>query len=78
MTNPVDVIPAPIGPIHFNKARAILTRDPEAQGGQHSAVSSQFIVYTDTLNQTNAIIEHWTEIMQAAANKANEILGNVT
>lgn len=76
MTNPTNPIPDPIGPVHFNQARAVQVREPESQGG-HSAVQSQFIVYTDTQKQTDEIISRWSEIMQAAADKATEILGTV-
>lgn len=76
MTNPAK-LPDPIGAIHFSDARSVLVRDPDSEGGKHSAVQSQFIVYTDTYKQTQAVINQWNEIMQAAADKAKEILDSV-
>lgn len=76
MTSPM-LIPDPVGPVHFSQARGVLVREPEGHDSHHSAVQSQFIVYTDTQKQTDALISRWTEIMQAAADKATEIINSV-
>lgn len=70
-------LPDPIGAVHYSEPRGVIARDPKAEEGKHSAVSSQFLVYTDTLTEAQEIIKRWDEIMQAAADKAKEILDEI-
>lgn len=77
MTNPTT-FPVPIGPVHYQFPRAVMVRDPESTGGIHSAVQSPLIIYTDTVKEAEDLITFWSEIMQAAADKAQEILAGVT
>ena len=70
-------LPDPIGAVHYGEPRGVIARDPNADGGKHSAVSSQFLVYTDTLTQAQELIKRWPEVMQAADDKAQEILASV-
>jgi hypothetical protein len=71
MTNPM---PEPVGPVHYSEARAVMVREPGNLKSKHSAVQSPLIVYTDTISQSKALLARWPEIMQAAADKAQEII----
>ena len=66
--------PAPIDPIHFSEPRAVKIREPENLSAMHSAVHGDMNVLTQSMTETNAIIENWSLIMQAAADKAAEVL----
>lgn len=77
MNQPINPLPAPVGPVHYSAPRAVMVRDPESTGGIHSAVESPLIIYTDTVTQAQAIINGWQDIMAAAANVAQEILRSV-
>lgn len=71
-----DITPEPIGPVHYSQPRGVLVRDA-GPTGKHSAVQSPLIIYTDTVSQANELIKRWSEIMQVAATKAQEILDGV-
>jgi hypothetical protein len=66
-------VPTPIGSVHYDEPRAVTVREPEGDG-KHSAVHSGVNVYTDTLTEAQGVIAAWPLIMQAAADKADEIL----
>jgi hypothetical protein len=68
------VIPTPIEPIHFDEPRAVQVRDPADSTSYHSAVHGGINVYVDTMMEAQGIIAAWPVIMQAAADKANEVL----
>jgi hypothetical protein len=67
-------IPTPIEPIHFDQPRAVQVRDPADTNNFHSAVNGGINVYVNTLVEAQGVIDAWTDIMQAAADKANEVL----
>lgn len=67
-------VPDPIEPIHFSEPRAVQVRDPENLNSLHSAVNGNIFVYTETKLETDKILEKWAEIMQVAADKAQEFL----
>ena len=67
-------VPEPINPIHFDVPRAVKVREPEELQSIHSAVSGRIHVYVDTHTEAQAILSAWRVIIQAAADKANEIL----
>ena len=67
-------IPTPIEPIHFDEPRAVQVRDPAGSNTFHSAVNGGINVYVDTMIEAQGVIQAWPVIMQAAADKANEIL----
>ena len=69
--------PNPIGAVHFNEPRALRVREPEDTTQSHSAVHSGVSVYVDTQKEAHAIIAAWPVIMQAAADKVEEILSAV-
>jgi hypothetical protein len=66
--------PTPIEPIHFDQPRAVQVREPEDVSMIHSAISGRVHIYTETKTEADAILAAWRVIMQAAADKANEIL----
>lgn len=70
-------MPDMIGRIRYSPARGVSVRQPGDMKSVHSAVSGTIAVYTDTLIETNFVIEHWDEIIQAANDKAIEILSNL-
>ena len=67
-------VPDPIQEIHFSEPRTVKVRSSEDSGGLHSAVHGDMNVYTETVIETQAILEQWNDIMSAAADKAHEIL----
>jgi hypothetical protein len=66
-----------IGPLHYSDARAVQIREPEDLATVHSGVHSDVAIYTDTRLETDAILAAWPDIMQAASDKAVEILAAV-
>lgn len=69
-----------IGPLNYAPGRAVQVRvydDTNQQTGVQSAVHSDVAVYTNTRLETDAVLAAWPEIMQAAADKAVEILAAV-
>lgn len=63
-----------IGCVRYNPARGVQVREEGNLDQMHSAVSGTIAVYTDSFGDTQKILTHWEEIMQAASNKAHEIL----
>lgn len=63
-----------IGPLQSDLPRAVMVREPENLQSIHSAVSARIHVLTDTKTETDAILASWPVIMQAAADKIEEIL----
>ena len=70
-------VPEPIEPIHFDQPRAVQVREPENLKSLHSAVSGMMHVYVETRTEATQILDNWRIIMQAAADKANEILTEI-
>lgn len=70
-------IPDPIEPVHFSEPRAVLVRESGNLSNVHSAVSGNLNVYAENQSECNEIISRWREIMQVAADKANEILTEI-
>jgi hypothetical protein len=66
-----------IGPLHYSDPRAAQVREPEDLSTTHAAVHGEVAIYVDTRNQTHAILDRWSEIMQAASTKAQEIIADV-
>ena len=63
-----------LGPLHYSDPRAAQVREPENLNETHAAVHGDVAIYVDTRNETHAILDGWNEIMQAASDKAQEIL----
>jgi hypothetical protein len=68
-------VPPVVGVVHSSEPRAVQVRDPESLSEIHSAVHAGVSFYTETKAETNLILAHWQEIMSAANDKAQEILG---
>lgn len=66
--------PAPIDPIRFSEPRAVKIREPENLSAMHSAVHGDMNVLVESQLEAEAILAAWRVIMQAAADKAQEIL----
>lgn len=66
-----------IGVIRYSPARGVMVREPGEVTNVHSAVSGTVAVYTETLTQSQALINAWDEIIAAANEKAVEILSRV-
>jgi hypothetical protein len=71
------VTPEPIGPLYYDEPRAVKVRDPENLDDIHSAVHGAISIYVDSVTEGHAIIEAWPQIMQAASDKAQEVLDGV-
>lgn len=69
--------PGQIGPIHYNLPRATKIREPGNHDVIHSVVHSAISVHVDSVVETHAILAGWPIIMQAAADKAAEIINAV-
>ena len=67
-------IPAPIGPLVYNEARAVRVSEPEHPEETHSAVSTRIHILVETQLEADAILKAFPIIMQATADKAQEIL----
>ena len=72
-------IPDPIGPIYYDQPRAVkiagkYVHDTEHPELPHSAVHSAINVMTETQTETDALLAQWRDIMQAASDKAAEII----
>ena len=70
-------VPDPIEPVHFSEPRGVFVRESGNLSNVHSAVNGNLNVYTNNQNECNILISRWTEIMQVAADKANEILSEI-
>lgn len=70
-------VPDPIGPIHYSEPRAVQIRMPGNLTEIHSAVNGNVNVYADSMVECNAVLEQWPSIIQAAADRANQILDAV-
>lgn len=68
-------VPPAVGVVHSNEPRAVQVRTPETAEQFHSAVYAGVSFYTDSKTETDLILAHWQEIMSAANDKAQEILG---
>lgn len=66
--------PAPIGRVRFTEARAVQVREAGDVKAVHSAVYGTVAVYTDTLTETQSLIDNWNEVMQAVNQKIVEII----
>ena len=68
------------GNVNYSDARAVQIAAKYIEGADpndktsHSAVHGDFNVLTNSLNEVNAIISAWPEIMQKLAEFAQEIL----
>jgi hypothetical protein len=62
------------GRVRYSPARGVSVREPGNIKNTHSAVSGSIAIYTDTLVETQQIIDCWDEIIQAANAKVEEIL----
>ena len=71
-------VPTPIEPVHYDQPRQVKLRDPSDPNNvpevTHDAVRSAINIYVLSQAEENAIMTGWTDIMQACADKANEIL----
>lgn len=68
-------VPPPVGLVHFDEPRAVQVRNPENLKDIHSAIHCGINIYTDSKLENEKIMARWTEIMNAADKKAQEILG---
>lgn len=66
-----------VGSLLFSEARAIRIREPEALESIHSAVHSAVHVLVDSHSEAEAVLSSWKEIMQAAADAAEEVIATV-
>jgi hypothetical protein len=66
-----------IGRVRYSPARGVSVREPGNIKSTHSAVSGSIAVYTDTMKETQYIIDCWDEIVQAANTKVQEILSRI-
>ncbi len=76
MTSPQSPRQLVIGVLHYDAPRAVKVREPGNLETLHSAIHAPIFVYTDTMQQADIIMSKWPEIMQAAADKAGEVLEN--
>lgn len=68
--------PDPIGKIRYSLPRGVQVREPENIKETHSAVHGTLAVYTDSVTETQLIIDNWQQIVTAASAKVDEILAN--
>lgn len=66
-----------VGRVRYSPARGVSVREPGDVKNTHSAVSGSIAVYTDTLKQTQQVIDCWDEIIQAANTKVEEIISRI-
>ena len=64
----------PIGRVRFTLPRAVQVREPGDVKETHSAVHGTIAVYTDSMTETNSVIDNWEEIIHAMGEKINEII----
>lgn len=64
----------PIGPIYYDDARTAVMRDPVDLDTTYAVVRSAINIRIDTNADGQKIIDAWTEIMQATADKIAEVL----
>lgn len=66
--------PDPIGKIRYSLPRGAQVREPDNIKETHSAVHGTLAVYTETMTETQLIIDNWQEIITAASAKVDDIL----
>ncbi len=66
--------PTPINSLYYDEPRAAKIREPENLSTIHSVIHSGVSIMVDNQLEANAIIAAWRVIMQAAAEKADEVL----
>jgi hypothetical protein len=54
-----------------------MVRDPEDSNKPHSAVHGAMAIYVDSITEGNAVIAAWPVIIQAAADRAREVIAAV-
>jgi hypothetical protein len=70
-------VPTPVGLIHYDEPRAVMVRDSENQDKPHSAMRSAVNVFTDSVKETNYLIERWPEIMAELDLVVKQIINNM-
>jgi len=63
-----------IGRVRYTLPRAVRDREGDTMTDTHSAVNSTLAVYTDTMTETQALMNNWEEVMHAVGEKVNEII----
>lgn len=66
-----------IGSVRYNPARGVQVHEEGNIGQMHSAVSGTIAVYTDSFKETQYILDNWDEIITAANEKVQEIVGRM-
>jgi hypothetical protein len=66
--------PSPIGPLRYNQPRGVRIVEPEHPEETHSAIFSGVHLLVNSQTEANAILSAYPVIMQATADKAQEIL----
>ena len=66
--------PKPIGRVHYDEPRAVQVRDPENLDDIHSAIHSGVNVYTDTVSETNYLMDNWAWVMKKADEEVERLL----
>ena len=72
---PLDSLNGVIGPIQYSSARSVRVREPEDPSKQHSAVYGSLAVYVDSITESQAVIDAWPKIVEAAAEVARSVIG---
>lgn len=66
--------PDPIGPLYYDGPRAVKARNPNDVSDIHTVVHAGVSVHVASVLEGHAIIDAWPIMMQAAADKAEEVL----
>ena len=72
---PLDTLNKVSDPVQYSSARSVRVREPEDPSKQHSAVYGSLAIYVDTLTESQAVIDAWPRIVEAAAEVARSVLG---
>ena len=72
---PLDTLNGVIDPIQYSSARSVRVREPEDPSKQHSAVYGSLAIYVDSLTESQAVIDAWPKIVEAAAEAARSVIG---
>lgn len=68
---------AMIGRVRYSPARGVQVYEEGDLNQMHSAVSGDIAVYTDTLTETQYVLQCWDEIITAANEKVQEIVSRM-
>ena len=72
---PLDTLNRVSDPVQYSSARSVRVREPEDSSKQHSAVYGSLAVYVDSITESQAVIDAWPKIVEAAAEVARSVIG---